>query len=68
MFQFAIGFMVFEVAAAALNPTMFALESAPEAAAAETSENDSLQRTKWETRSDLFPYLVSTRASEFRLT
>lgn len=55
--------MVFEVAAAALNPTMFALESAPEATA-----NDSLQSTKWETRSDLFPYLVSTRASEFRLT
>lgn len=53
MFQFAIGFMVFEVAAAAaLNPTMFALESAPEASA-----NDSLQSTKWETRSDLFPYL-----------
>lgn len=52
MFQFAIGFMVFEVAAAALNPTMFALESAPEATA-----NDSLQSTKWETRSDLFPYL-----------
>lgn len=49
--------MVFEVAAAALNPTMFALESAPESAAAEASANDSLQSTKWETRSDLFPYL-----------
>lgn len=61
--QCAIGFMVFEVAAAAaLNPKMFALESAPEAAI--TSENDSLQSTKstkWGNSKLLIS--ISTRAS-----